>query len=83
MGDGGFNPRTPFKNIIEAKIFHVRTRVGTLKGSQAGSGAEYSSSPRAYISLSRPPPSGDLGAKSLHGTQCDFFDFCFMLGFAI
>ena len=23
--------------------------------------------------------SEDLGAKSLHGTQCDFFDFCFML----
>ena len=37
--------RTPLINTIEANIFHVRTRVGTFKGSQAVSGL---GPPRAF-----------------------------------
>ena len=54
-----------------------------LKGSQTSSVLEYSGLSPGDFSLSQRPPGEDLGAKSLHGTQCDFLIFALCWIFSI
>ena len=72
--------RTPLINTIEANIFHVRTRVGTFKGSQAVSGL---GPPRAFSHGHR--QAGILGPSHFTEPNAIFLIFasCWVFNFEL